>query len=191
MPGHGFTVNVIPLKSPMSSPDRFTSRAVPRHNAGEEQGTESMVRPNAIVWFERLYLVSSFVWLVSLAANWGAVRDRVAIDPASQRLGVDTVMNIFIAILALVVLVTLLLWYFAARQNSIVAKWAIVILFVISLLWVPATIGQLGQGNYVALLQLAVVALNAGAVWMLFQRDARIWFGEIGDVPPAPPAPLA
>lgn len=148
---------------------------------------ESMVRPNAIVWFERLYLGSWLLSLIGLAYNWGSMHEMIEQNPVSQQFGVGTLMNMVIAGIALGALVTLVLWYFTARQHSIVAKWFVVGFFVLGLLGVPALIKLFTDGELTtALLQSGVFVLHAASVWMLFQRGARIWFGEIGDVPPAP-----
>ena len=149
------------------------------------------MRPKSIIWFERLYLGSWLLSLVALAVNWSAIRETMAENPAAGRLGVDTMMNIFVAFAGLSALITMLLWYFTARQHSVVAKWFVVAFFVLGLLGVPGLIGPFTEGQWVkGILQVLVFLLHAAAVAMLFRRDARIWFGEIGDVPPAPPAPL-
>jgi hypothetical protein len=151
-----------------------------------------MARPNAIVWFERLYLGSWLLSLIGLAVNWSMIRDTMAENPAAQRLGIDTMMNIFVAFIGLTALVTLLLWYFTARQHSVVAKWFVVALFALGLIGVPGLIAPFSNGEWVkGFLQVAVFVLHAGAVAMLFPRDARVWFNEIRDQPPVPPAPLA
>lgn len=145
------------------------------------------MRPKSIIWFERLYLGSWLLSLVGLAMNWGVIRDTIVENPAAQRLGPDTMMNIFIAIIGLTALATLLLWHFTARRHSVVAKWFVVAFFVFGLLGLPGLVTPFANGQWVAgLLQSFVFVLHAAAVAMLFQRDARIWFGEIDDVPPAP-----
>lgn len=111
-----------------------------------------MARPKSIVWFERLYLGSWVVSLLALAITWNATLEKLALDPSARRLGMGMMTNILIAGVCFGGLITLVLWYFTARQHSVVAKWFVV-----------------------------VFALHAAAVVMLFRRDARIWFGEIRD----------
>jgi hypothetical protein len=150
-----------------------------------------MVRPNAIVWFERLYLGSWLLSLIGLAYNWGSMHEMIEQNPVSQQFGVGTLMNMVIAGIALGALVTLVLWYFTARQHSVVAKWFVVGFFVLGLFGVPALIRLFTTGELTtAFLQAGVFVLHAASVWMLFQRDARVWFGEVRDAPPPPPAPL-
>lgn len=152
-----------------------------------------MIRPKSIVWFERLYLGSWFVSVIALAANWTTMQAMIADKPETKKLGINVMMNMVIAGMGIGALITFLLWYFAARQKSVVAKWIIVVFFVIGLIGLPGVIGMFGKGEVASgLLQAFVFALHAAAVVMLFQRDARVWFGEIQDGPSndVPPAPL-
>ena len=111
-------------------------------------------------------------------------------NPVSQQFGVGTLMNMVIAGIALGALVTLVLWYFTARQGSVVAKWFVVGFFVLGLFGIPALIRLFAMGELATgLIQGGVFVLHAASVVMLFQRDARVWFGELGDTPP--PGPLA
>ncbi len=143
-----------------------------------------MVRPKSIVWFERLYLGSWLVSMVALAVNWSTVRETLEENPAAKRLGVDVMMNMVVGGIGIGALITFVLWYFAARQHSVVAKWFIVVFFVLGLLGIPGLIALFTSGQTLSgLLQTIVFGLHAGAVAMLFQRDARIWFGEIKDGP--------
>lgn len=141
-----------------------------------------MARPNSIVWFERLYLGSWVVSLLALAINWNATLEKLSFDPSARRLGMGMMTNILIAGIALGALITLVLWYFTARQHSVVAKWFVVAFFILGLFGIPGIITLFSNGEMIsALLQVAVFALHAAAVVMLFRRDARIWFGEVKD----------
>ena len=151
-----------------------------------------MVRPKSIVWFERLYLGSWLVSMIAMAINWNTMRAAIEENPASRRLGIDVLMNMVVGGIGIEALMTFVLWYFAARQKSVVAKWFVVGFFVLSLFGLPGLFTMFANGQALSgLLQTAVFALHAGAVAMLFQHDARVWFGEISDGPDVPPAPLA
>jgi len=72
----------------------------------------------------------------------------------------------------------LLLWYFAARTRSNVARWAIAILYVLGLIGFVFSLTV--SGPQLALpLGLSVVSLilTTLAVICLFRRDASAWFG--------------
>jgi uncharacterized membrane protein len=141
-----------------------------------------VVRPKSIIWFERLYLGSWFVSVVALAVNWSTMRDKISLEPSARRIGVETMMNMVVAGIAISALITLLLWYFTARQHSVVAKWFVVAFFALGLLGIPGLIRSFADGTPVTgVLQILVYALHAAAIVMLFQRDARQWFGEIKD----------
>ena len=152
-----------------------------------------MLRPKSIVWFERLYLGSWFVSLVALAVNWSTMKEAIEDNPAAKKLGIDAMMNMVVAGIAISALITVVLWYFTARQHSVVAKWFVVVFFVLGLFGIPGLFAMFTSGQVAsALLQTVVFVLHAAAIVMLFQRDARIWFGEISDGPSndVPPAPL-
>lgn len=141
-----------------------------------------MDRPKSILWFERLYLGSWAVSLLVLVVGWNATMEKVALDPSARRLGMGMMTNMLIGGIGLGALITLVLWYFTARQHSVVAKWFVVAFFVLGLLGIPGLVALFSQGETLSgLLQLAVLVLHAAAVVMLFRRDARIWFGEIAD----------
>jgi len=143
-----------------------------------------VVRPNSIVWFERLYLGAWLVGLISLGVNWGTTQ--AALEPATKMLGSGAITNMVIAGVAIGALITFVLWYFVARQGAVVAKWIVVVLFVLSLLGIPGTIRMFSNGQALrGLFQVVVFLMQAGAVVMLFRPDSRVWFGEIRDEPPA------
>lgn len=142
-----------------------------------------MTRPPSIVRFERLYLASFVLGIASRLLGWNTVALRLAGDPRTAPFT-----WILPVSLVLGVAISLLLWYFAARRASVVAKWIIVVLtgfamlrFVLNL---PAmTRGVLPLAD--VLVSTAAVLLGVAAAVQLFRADARSWFGEdetIGDV---------
>jgi hypothetical protein len=78
--------------------------------------------------------------------------------------------------------IQMLLWYFIARQPSVVAKWIFVVLLALNVLGVifNAMTGA-ALGDITMILTVLALVLRGLAAWMLFRLDARIWFGE--DVP--------
>jgi hypothetical protein len=134
-----------------------------------------MERPQSIVNFERAYLGSVVLGLVSTAVNWDGLKAQVAATP-----GAEILPEWFLpASIGASIVINLLLWFFVAKRGSAVAKWIVVALFAFSLFSLPRLFG----GDVAlpgTLLAFAVVnyLLNAVAVWMLFRPDTKSWFGE-------------
>ena len=135
------------------------------------------MRPNSIVKFEQFYLGAMVIGLVNGALNWSNSAALLEADPSlagwgSGFLVVSMVIGIGIA---------LLLWYFAARKASNVAKWIITVFFGFSLISLPFSFGTLPMLNLVV--TLVTYVLQAYAVYLLFQPDARQWFSTKGETP--------
>lgn len=141
------------------------------------------MRPVSIVRFEQAYLASVLIWLVNLATGWKAKlaglenQGAFAGNPQAMELA----QTIMIGTVVFLLVLWLLLWYFTARRASEVAKWVVVALFALSVLGLPFTLmGYRAVGLLGTVLTLAMFALNAWAVWLLFQPDARSWFAGEG-----------
>jgi hypothetical protein len=130
-----------------------------------------MDRPQSIVNFERSYLGAMVVGLLSSAFNWSLIRGQVAATP-----GASILPSWFMPVTILVSLaINLLLWYFAARKGAVVAKWIIVVFFVLSLVGLPGMFSGI-MPMRVVIFAIVSFLLNAIAVWMLFRPDAKAWF---------------
>jgi hypothetical protein len=135
-----------------------------------------MQRPASINTFERLYLAGLALSLVGWIVDWPLMQARLAANPQFAQFGwMPAVMMV------LSITVSLLLWYFAARRGSVVAKWIVVVfaavvalLFLINL---PAALGG-ATGAASLVLSVATTGLRVAAAAMLFRADARAWFGE-------------
>ena len=86
-----------------------------------------MIRPVAIVRYERLYWAAFILDTVVAAMTW---TQREAIVTAYPVLAKAT--WILPTFQAIGIAVTVLLWYFTARAPSVVAKWVVVILAALS-----------------------------------------------------------
>ena len=134
-----------------------------------------MTRPPSIVSFERCYLGALLVGAVNAALNWQRMMAMPAVQQARTTFGEWYLP----ATTALGYAIPLILWYFAARRASVVAKWIVVVLFALGVLgllvgWAIGTMAP-GLGGVLSLVSLV---LNAIAVWLLFKPDAQAWFGE-------------
>jgi len=133
-----------------------------------------MVRPKSIRLFELFYLGSVLVGAVNTAMTWAEN------NASAEAIQVKQMLGQWFLPLSTVFLYTLwlLLWYFTARARSNVARWAVVIFYVLALVGFVFT---LGVGATPAGLPLALsavsLAFTTAAVVFLFRRDAAAWFG--------------
>jgi drug/metabolite transporter (DMT)-like permease len=86
--------------------------------------------------------------------------------------------------MAISLLIPLLLWYFIARRASNIAKWILVVMTLLGLLFVNLDPGQLGSLAGIA--SLAVTILQLVAIVLLFRADARTWLSDDADDAEAP-----
>ena len=133
-----------------------------------------MARPKSIQLFELFYLGSVLVGAVNTAMTWAETSTSTEAAQVKQMLG-----QWFLP-LSTVFLYTLwlLLWYFTARLRSNLARWVVVVFYVLALVGFVLT---LGAGATPAGLPFALSAvsliLTTIAVIFLFRRDAVAWFG--------------
>lgn len=134
------------------------------------------MRPISIKRFEIFYLLSFVVGLLNMVVAWDATMQQMAAaGPGMEDYGPA----IMVGSVAIGALITLLLWFFAARKASNIARWIIVIFFAISLL---SNVMSLARGSFPdglgAVIAIVSLLLEAAAVVMLFQPDARAWFAN-------------
>ncbi len=136
------------------------------------------MRPKSIRWFGRLYLASTLLWLIDAALAWQNTRQTIAESPQAAQLGTDTVVSLYVGLMVAVTILTIVLWYFAAQQRAVAAKWIVVACFAIGLMLnLPGQIGNMRSALTIADgIDIAVTVLTAAAVAMLFRRDAVAWF---------------
>ncbi|MEG3174831.1 hypothetical protein U1872_01205 [Sphingomonas sp. RB3P16] len=143
-----------------------------------------MQRPISIVWFERCYLGSLAVSLLNMAVQWPGLIAKMSVqmesNPAAAQLGSSFIPAALGIGAVLVIAVSLVLWYFTARQRSAVTKWIVTVLFGYNLLMflLGLSSGTVPTG-FGAVLGVAALVLNGLAVWQLFKPDTKAWFGEV------------
>lgn len=134
-----------------------------------------MDRPVSIRKFEGCYLGALALGAVNTALSWSRYHENDAVARAEAVIGAWYLPTIT----ALGFLIPLVLWFFAARRGSVVAKWIIVVFFAIGALGVLAGLALNSfPSSLAAVLSVSAFVLNAIAVRQLFQPDAREWFGE-------------
>jgi hypothetical protein len=136
-----------------------------------------MIRPVAIVRYERLYWAAFILDSVVTAMTW---TEREAIVTANPILAKAT--WILPTFQAIGIAVTVLLWYFTARAPSVVAKWVVVILAALSAFAAVQSLGALATGGVTpgtaSVLALIANALYVTAAVLLFQPASKAWFGQ-------------
>lgn len=140
-----------------------------------------MTRPQSILTFERCYLGALAVGLVNTAIGWSTIMRVPAVAQAQAMFGSWYLPTTT----AIGFIIPLILWYFAARRRSVVAKWIITVFFGFGVIGILI---NLAMGSFASslggVLSITALVLNAIAVFMLFKPDAKTWFGErTTDVP--------
>ena len=137
-----------------------------------------MSRPVSIVRFEQLWWASTLVWLIGTVLGWARTQYVLAANPQTA-VAAPWIQS---ASVALVLLVTVVLWFFVARRSSVVAKWAVVILAAVGVLRARVVVFTLMTVRhpqpFSSGIALVAAALSAAAAVMLFREDALRWFGE-------------
>ena len=122
------------------------------------------MRPDSIIWFERLFLATLLIGLVHSAATWN---ESVAIaSPA-----------FVLAVQAFSIAVVLTLTLLVSRKRSNVAKWINVALFAVGLVGIVhlvATEKLLGS----MLVTIAQTLMQGAGIALLFTASARAWLGR-------------
>lgn len=129
------------------------------------------MRPQSIVMFERLYLASLALSVLSFVIGFQAVVDVFTSDLAVQQLGLGAGFIVGVAVVGYAIY--LLLWYLVARRAANWAKWVLVVFVAIGITSLRALLT--GPWNLTNILGLVVYALEVAAVVYLFRADAKAW----------------
>jgi FtsH-binding integral membrane protein len=142
------------------------------------------MRPKSIQRFDLFYLGALALGLVSTAIGWNATMERMQADAATAAVATPVMLGSVIIGFG----ISLLLWFFTSRMRSAVAKWIVVIFFVLGVLSLVFTmLNGASPGGIPGILSIVSTVLQAAAVYMLFQPDAVAWFkGEPTGDPTTP-----
>ena len=130
------------------------------------------MRPESVVMFERLFLLSLALSAGALVVGYDDMMRAVLSDPSMRQFGFGS--GLIIGMIVASFAVYLLLWWLIARRASNVAKWILVVFVALGLASLPAVLT--GPMSVLLLLNLAVYALEVAAVVFLFRADAKAWF---------------
>ncbi len=134
------------------------------------------MRPQAIIWFERLYVAAFILGVISALQTWSLQAAMLGSDP---RLATMTWLPYASFVIRIAIVAAL--WFFVARKGSVIAKWIVVVLAAYGAMLLLVLLYGLLKGSA----SFAIVVLSAlqnifyiAAAAMLFRPDALPWFGE-------------
>ncbi|MEM7665305.1 MAG: hypothetical protein AAF250_05570 [Pseudomonadota bacterium] len=128
------------------------------------------MRPQSIDTFDKLYLGALVVGLLNYLVSWDTMMEELAAT------GFGMVFAIITAGISYGI--SLLLWYFISRRASNVAKWILVVLTVIGLLFIP--FGLIEAPILELILTLVITAMQIAAIYFLFRPDAKAYLESGG-----------
>jgi hypothetical protein len=132
------------------------------------------MRPKSIILFERLFLIFIVLTAVSAYLSYGQTLAQIEANTDFKALGWGGAAVTITAILYVVFL--LLLYYLIARRASVIAKWILVLVTVLSMTTLP---GAIAVQSGVPLILAVLTNLSAlAAIILLFFPDARAWLGS-------------
>ena len=125
--------------------------------------------PFSIRWFDRLFLVSTALGVLSTLGSW----DQVGLEPSDPAWMEYLTIAIFVAVFGLL----LVLWSLIVRNRSTAAKWILTVLTLASLPIYAMPDTWLDDGPTVWIMVEAFsVVLSLVALGGLFTPSARRWF---------------
>ena len=130
------------------------------------------MKPDSIRKFDLFYLGSLAISAAGFIIGYDAVTAQIAGEGAAQglALGPGWAIGAFVIGIA----INLLLWWLTSAKRIAIAKWIIVLFFLLGLLSLPGTFA--GGLTMLEALSLVAVAAQAVAIWFLFRPDAKAWF---------------
>lgn len=99
-----------------------------------EQLPTATARPASIVTFERCYLGAWILGLANTAFNFRPAIEAMDANPELAQMGTGFSSTMVLGGIAFSAILTLTLWYFAARRGAVFAKWFVVVLYAIGLI---------------------------------------------------------
>ncbi|BBC71514.1 conserved hypothetical protein [Altererythrobacter sp. B11] len=136
------------------------------------------MRPQSILMFERLFLLSLAISAASFLIGYGDTVDLLARQPGMEELGLGS--GFVIATFAFGFAIYLLLWFFIARRASNIAKWVLTFFVAIGLFSLPGIFAA--DFTVTRALGLLTYLLEVAALVFLFRADAILWLkGEAQD----------
>lgn len=133
-----------------------------------------MTRPDSIIRFEQLYLLSFAIGLLATALGWRMMQYMVDMSPPLAALPA-----LLPAVTVVRAVLILLLWWLVARRGSIIAKWIVVVVAAFVALNLLGALYGIALGRLGPLTGVTTAVAGALFLWataMLFRPDAAAWF---------------
>ena len=131
-----------------------------------------MLRPKSIRWFDRLYFAELALSVAGSGYSFFAAPSHNAYVIANWACWV-----------ALIYVVSLLIWFNISRRGRNAAKWWRVTVMIFNLAILPRSISAIRQETFVEfrMAHLGLIwVLGLAATVMLFRPDAKAWFAAKG-----------
>ena len=138
------------------------------------------MKPQSIKLFDYFYLGSVFLGLLGFISGYPSAKAQLAAQSAESGIAVPPSVLIGGYVLGLVI--GLVLWFLVSKRRWVIAKWAIVFFFLISLIGVGDYFG--GPMRLHIIYGLLALIAQAVAVGLLFRGDAIRWLGQKPDDTP-------
>lgn len=134
------------------------------------------MKPHSMKLFDYAYLGSMFLGLLQFVTGYGTLKAQVAAQSATSGVPLSPWLPLVGYVVAAAI--GLLLWFLVSRKRVTIAKWIIVLLFLVSLV---------NLGGYFAgpmplyeIYGLLALIAQAVAVAMLFRGDSIRWLNAKG-----------
>ncbi|MEI4507880.1 hypothetical protein WBQ88_09845 [Sphingopyxis sp. CCNWLW253] len=142
-----------------------------------------MTKPDSIILFDRLFLVSLALGVLNFLFAWSDMSAKIARAPEFAATGFGT--GFLIASFAIGMILNLIIWYFISARASKIAKWILTAFFVIGLISMLSNLSNpLGPQGISLGVALVITVIQGAATYMLFRADSIAWFNRKPPVDP-------
>lgn len=140
------------------------------------------MRPNSIVYFERIFLISILLTAIGAFLSFDQTLAQMQANADFNRLGWGA--SVLVATAVSYVILLLLLDYFIAHRASKIAKWILVLLTVMSFTTLPGAFAV--QSGLPLIIAVLTNLLAIAAIVLLFTPSARKWLNSAPSGGPEP-----
>lgn len=142
-----------------------------------------MNKPDSIRIFDRLFWASTLIGVLNFLFNLNETSKSFANTPelVAAGFGMGFIVTTFIVSMIL----NILIWYFISARASRIAKWILIVFFVVGLFSIVRNFNNpiAPQGLAFGVVILLTL-MQSVAIYMLFRRDSLDWFNGKRPVDP-------
>lgn len=142
-----------------------------------------MNKPESIRIFDRLFWASTLIGVLNFLFNLKETSEKFATNPefAAAGFGIGFIVTTFVGSMML----NILIWYFISARASKIAKWILVVFFIVGLFSVIRNFNNPLALHGLAFGVLVILTIMQGVgIYMLFRRDSLDWFNGKRPVDP-------